>query len=115
MGRGPGGRIELPREDVIRAYDEGESFVALGVKYEVSRVTIARRLHEWGATIRPPPWKAVDNGGDNGGDPMRSQILELEEQIVEEEADLRRTYDQKRTHEQELVALKATVMRRAYL
>lgn len=115
--RGPGGRIELPREDVIRAYDEGSSFMMLGAKYGVSRVTISRRLHQWGANIRPSSnssGKAVDNGGNNGGDPYRSQMLELEEKIVEEERNLQLAYDHKRELEQALVVLKAAAMRRLF-
>ncbi len=63
----------------------------------------------------------TDNGGSNPGvsssppanqpDDLRSQILVLEEQIAEGEADIRQTLSTKRTHEQELAVLKAAAFR----
>ncbi len=52
MSRGPHGRIALPKEDIIRQYNQGSSTPELGAKYGVSRVTILNRLREWEVEVR---------------------------------------------------------------
>ncbi len=54
MSRGPHGRIALPKEDIIRQYNQGSSTPELGAKYGVSRVTILNRLREWEVEVRRP-------------------------------------------------------------
>ncbi len=49
--RGPG-RIELPREEIVGAYEEGSSTPELAKAYGVSRVTILNRLREWNVEVR---------------------------------------------------------------
>ncbi len=46
-------RIDLPREAIIEAYEEGSSTPELAEAYGVSRVTILKRLREWDVEVRP--------------------------------------------------------------
>ncbi len=138
MRKRPGRRrSDLPKEDIIRGYNEGASLRELAVKYGVGAVTIWRRVHAWSVEARhrgPIPkrdrhryarFAETGNPGEGGAesnpgvsesppssiDSRHRQILELEAKIAAGELNLKRTHERKQAYEKELAILKGVPAR----
>lgn len=61
---------ELPRDEITRRYEGGESAASLGRAYGVAPATIRKRLGEWGVRVRGRSEAAVVRG-PVGPDPIR--------------------------------------------
>ncbi len=86
----PGILIELPTADIVRDYEAGMSFVALGAKYGVSRITIARRVHGAGVKVRhqgPIP-KGERHRYARFVQDVRQHILQLEEAVADKQVEV---------------------------
>lgn len=82
-GRPKGFAIALPKEDLIRAYEEGSSIRKLAKEFGVAYATVRTRLLGWGVKMRPMGWSSSAREKvleDNPGD-VRLHILQLEEAI----------------------------------
>ncbi len=76
--------IELPKGNVIHAYESGDGIQRIGDKYGVCRNTVKRRLLAWGVKLRPRgrPVKLAEVARAEG---VHRRILQLEESISDKQ------------------------------
>lgn len=51
-------RIDLPCDELVQRYANGDSTIRLAAQYRCSPTTVAKRLHACGAVLRPSRFQA---------------------------------------------------------